>query len=133
MLKWAGAAYLIWLGIRAIRGAGKAADAAVARRPASPQSAFLTTLAVGAFHPKTIVFFLAFATQFVSPAGDYATQAAIMVATFTAVAAITDTGYALLASRASRLLGAPARRRWIERAGGGVLIAAGVATAAVRR
>jgi threonine/homoserine/homoserine lactone efflux protein len=133
MLKWVGAAYLVWLGVRAIRNAGASAGDAISRPPASPRAAFITTLAVGAFHPKTIVFFLAFATQFVSPTGDYAAQAAIMVATFTGVAAVTDTGYALLASRASRLLSAPPRRAWLERAGGGVLIAAGVATAAVRR
>jgi threonine/homoserine/homoserine lactone efflux protein len=133
VLKWVGAAYLILLGIRAIRNAGAASGEAATRPPASPRAAFLTTLAVGAFHPKTIIFFLAFATQFVSPAHDYLGQAAILVATFTTVAAMTDTGYALLATRAARLLEAPRRRQWLERAGGGVLIAAGVATAAVRR
>jgi threonine/homoserine/homoserine lactone efflux protein len=44
----------------------------------------------------------------------------------------TDTAYALIASHASQLLRKPAAMLWSKRAGGGVLIAAGVATAAVR-
>lgn len=131
-LKWAGALYLIVLGVRAIRRAG-ATSAAGTRPPASPRAAFATTLAVGTFHPKTIMFFVAFAAQFVSPAAPYLPQAAILVATYVAVAAITDTGYALTATRAARLIARPERRRWLERAGGGVLIAAGIATAAIRR
>ena len=132
MLKWAGALYLICLGVRAIRRAGAGAQA-MTRPPASTRTAFATTLAVGTFHPKTIMFFVAFAAQFITPDRDYVTQAAILIATFTTVAAITDSGYALAATRAAHLLGRPSRRRWMERAGGGVLIAAGLATAAVRR
>ncbi|NJR79210.1 LysE family translocator [Sphingomonas corticis] len=132
LLKWAGALYLVFLGVRAIRRAGQGGGA-WSRPPASPRAAFATTLAVGTFHPKTIMFFVAFAAQFISPSAAYLPQAAILVATFTAVAATTDAGYALAAARAARLLDRPARRRWLERAGGGVLIAAGVATAAVRR
>jgi threonine/homoserine/homoserine lactone efflux protein len=59
-------------------------------------------------------------------------QAAILVATFGAVVGTTDTAYALIASHASRLLKKPAAMLWSKRAGGGVLIAAGVATAAAR-
>lgn len=132
LLKWVGALYLVFLGVRAIRRAGQGGGA-WSRPPASPRAAFATTLAVGTFHPKTIMFFVAFAAQFISPSAAYLPQAAILVATFTAVAATTDAGYALAAARAARLLDRPARRRWLERAGGGVLIAAGVATAAVRR
>ena len=132
ILKWLGATYLILMGLWAIRNSGRARTDDSTVRPVSPKAAFLTNVAVGTFHPKTILFFMAFATQFISPDRSYLPQAAILVATFTAIAATTDSLYALAASRASGLLGGRSRR-WAERAGGGVLIAAGVATAAIRR
>jgi threonine/homoserine/homoserine lactone efflux protein len=134
VLKWAGAAYLIGLGVVTLvtaRGRAAAADAPPPR-PIRPRAAFLSNVALGAFHPKTIVFFVAFVPQFISAKGDYFTQAAILVATFGAVVGTTDTTYALIASHASQLLKKPAAMLWSKRAGGGVLIAAGVATAAAR-
>ena len=55
-----------------------------------------------------------------------------MAATFAAVVACTDTTYALIASHAAGFLRRPKAMLWSKRAGGGVLIAAGVATAAVQ-
>lgn len=132
VLKWLGALYLIVMGLIAIRRAGAVSDPAPARAIA-PGAAFLTTVAVGTFHPKTILFFMSFASQFVEPGAPYLPQAAILVATFTGMAAITDTIYALTASSAAALVRRPGVRRWAQRAGGGVLVAAGVATAAMRR
>lgn len=137
ILKWIGAAYLIGLGLFAI-GRSAAPSGAVGRAPGGtgairPRTAFLTNVGVGTFHPKTILFFVAFATQFISSERPYLPQAALLVATFTAVAGATDTAYALLASRASGLLQSTRARRWAGRAGGGALVAAGVATAALQR
>ncbi len=132
VLKWTGALYLVGLGAVAIaRSSGRTAHA-VPRTSVRPRVAFAGNVALGTFHPKTIVFFVAFAPQFVSPDGSYAVQAAILVATFGAVVGCTDTLYALAAARASRYLTRPATERWTRRAGGGVLIAAGLATAAAR-
>ena len=89
-------------------------------------------VALGTFDPKTIVFFVAFVPQFIDARGDYRTQALILVATFVLVVALTDTTYALAASGASRLLRKPSAALWMKRAGGGVLIAAGAATAVSR-
>jgi threonine/homoserine/homoserine lactone efflux protein len=132
VLKWAGALYLIALGVLAI-ARSRSGPAALAPAPISPRTAFLSNVAVGTFHPKTIVFFAAFAPQFISPDASYVLQAAILTATFTTVVGATDTAYALAAARASHLLKSPRARLWSKRAGGGVLIAAGVATAAVSR
>lgn len=132
ILKWIGAAYLILIGLWALWKSGSAVVPDAASRPISPRAAFISNVAVGTFHPKTIIFFVAFATQFISPEWNYWSQAAILIATFTAIAAATDTIYALAASRTSTLLRGETRR-WFERAGGCVLIAAGVATAAIRR
>ncbi len=60
-------------------------------------------------------------------------QAAVLIATFTVVVGLTDTAYALAASRAAGALRSPRAQLWSRRAGGGVLIAAGVATAAASR
>jgi threonine/homoserine/homoserine lactone efflux protein len=134
VLQWAGALYLIGLGLLAIARSRQGLDAeAVAPAPISPRTAFLSNVAVGTFHPKTIVFFVAFAPQFIRPDVNYALQAGILVATFGAVVGATDTLYALAASRASHLLRSPKATLWSRRAGGGVLIVAGVATAAASR
>jgi threonine/homoserine/homoserine lactone efflux protein len=133
ILKWAGALYLIGLGVATIMRSGGARNGAAApARAVSPRAAFASNIAVGTFHPKTIVFFVAFAPQFISARGDYALQTAILVATFGVVVGCTDTLYALAATRASRLLRRPTAAVWSKRASGGVLIAAGVATAAAR-
>lgn len=133
ILKWIGAAYLIVMGVIALATSARTARPAIAAPVIAPRTAFFANMAVATFHPKTILFFIAFAAQFISPARPFAPQAAILVATFTAIAAATDTSYALLAARASTLFARPAARRWLQRAGGGAFIAAGVATAAMRR
>ncbi len=131
VVKWAGASYLIGLGVVTIarsRGAPRQDDATPRL---GARAAFAGNVAVGTFHPKTIVFFVAFVPQFISPEAGYATQAAL-VATFCLVVGGTDTAYALAASRASKVLRTKRAAMWAKRAGGGVLIASGVATAAAR-
>lgn len=133
-LKWIGAAYLVTMGLITIvrsRADAEAAASATAA-PISVRVAFLSNAAVGAFNPKTLVFFVAFVPQFIDARGDYLLQAAILVATFCAVVAATDTAYALAAAHASQLVKNSRAMLWSKRAGGGVLIAAGVATAAAR-
>nr|MEA2797714.1 hypothetical protein [Phenylobacterium sp.] len=133
VLKWAGALYLIGLGVLAIARSRGGIDALSPPTPISPRAAFLSNVAVGTFHPKTIVFFVAFAPQFIRADASYPLQAGILIATFAGVVGATDTAYALAAARASHLLRSPRAALWSRRAGGGVLIAAGVATAAASR
>jgi threonine/homoserine/homoserine lactone efflux protein len=102
------------------------------RRVIAPRTAFASNVALGTFHPKTIVFFVAFVPQFIDSHGDYRTQALILTATFVFTVALTDTLYALAASSAARLLRGPSAALWMKRAGAGVLIAAGAATAVSR-
>ena len=132
VLKWAGALYLVALGAVAIARSSGAVSDAIPRTSVRPRVAFASNVALATFHPKTIVFFVAFAPQFVSPDGSYAVQATVLVATFSVVVGCTDTLYALVAARASKFLMRPGPERWMQRAGGGVLIAAGLATAAAR-
>ena len=130
ILKWLGALYLIGLGVNTIARSGNRSDIAPPRKAISPRAAFAGNVAVGMFHPKTIVFFVAFAPQFIRADGDYALQAMTLVLTFGLIVGCTDTIYALGAVRASRLVSSPGAGRWVKRAGGGVLIAAGLVTAA---
>lgn len=133
LLKWIGAFYLIAIGLWAIlRARGDDASGAIGR-PVSPRAAFLTNIAVGTFHPNTILFFVAFATQFIRTDAPYLPQAAILVATFTLIAAVTDTLYALTAASASGLIRRPRVRKWVQHAGGGAVLSAGVAVATMRR
>lgn len=133
ILKWVGALYLITIGLIAIVRSNDRRMATETAQPISPRAAFFTNIAVGTFHPKTILFFLAFASQFIRADEAYLPQAAILVVTFTAIAAVTDTLYALTASTASGLIRRPHVRKWCQRAGGSVVMSAGIAMAAMRR
>jgi threonine/homoserine/homoserine lactone efflux protein len=134
VLKWAGALYLIALGVFTLSGTRPpCVGLSAGERTVSPRMAFLGNVAVGVFHPKTIVFFVAFVPQFISARSPYAPQAALLALTFCGAVSITDTAYALAASGASRWLRRPGVALWSRRASGGVLVAAGVATAAARR
>lgn len=133
ILKWAGALYLIGLGVLALLRSRWEGLAHAAPEAIPPRVAFASNVAIGAFHPKTIVFFVAFAPQFISPDAPYVRQAAILVATFALVVGCTDTLFALAAARAGNLLRTPRAVAWSKRAGGAVLIAAGAATALSRK
>ena len=65
-IRWAGAAYLVWLGVRAIREASDAAER-VALEPASPGAIFRQGMLTNVLNPKVALFFLAFLPQFVDP------------------------------------------------------------------
>ncbi|WP_017669611.1 LysE family translocator [Blastomonas sp. AAP53] len=133
ILKWAGALYLITIGLIAIVRSTDQTNSGTPGRAISARTAFLTNIAVGTLHPKTILFFIAFASQFIRADEPYLLQAGIIVATFTLIAAATDTVYALTASRASGLIERPYFRKWAQRAGGGAVLSAGLAMAALRR
>ncbi len=134
LVKWAGALYLIGLGLLTlVNSRGRQADNAAPAPPVSARVAFTSNVAIGVFHPKTIVFFVAFVPQFISAKSAYFPQAALLILTFCAVVGVTDTLYALAAANAAHLLRRPGADLWAKRAGGGVLVAAGVPTAAVRK
>jgi len=132
VLKWTGAVYLIGLGVAALARSGRGTVEVRTRAPITPRSAFVSNVALGTFHPKTIVFFVAFVPQFIDSHAGYWPQALVLIGTFALIVGLTDTAYALAASSASRLLRRPSAAVWMKRAGAGVLIAAGAATAVSR-
>lgn len=133
ILKLAGAAYLILLGVRTLLSAGRRPVGEHIVAPAiGMRTAFLGNLAIGTFHPKTIVFFVAFAPQFIMADRPYWSQAALLIATFCGVVAMTDGLYAVLAARAAGFLRGHRALRWSKRVSGVVLIGSGLTTAATR-
>lgn len=133
VLKWIGALYLIAVGLFAIIKSTDRTGDTPSGKAISARVAFFTNVAVGTFHPKTILFFMAFASQFIRADEPYLLQVGVIVMTFTLVAATTDTLYALAASQASGIIRQPRVRKWAQRAGGGAVMSAGIAMAAMRR
>ena len=136
-LKWAGAAYLVWIGLRMWRApaAMPVDDEGGEPSPACGltarvfRDAFLVTL----FNPKGIVFFVAFVPQFIEPGQAYGPQAALLVAVFVVLGLANAFLYVLIASRARRLVRQQRFMRGLNRLGGTCLIGAGIAAAMARR
>lgn len=124
LLRLAGAAYLVWLGVRMWRSDGSLGAAAGARAR-SPRALFLQGFLVIGSNPKALVFFGAFIPQFVDPAAPAAPQVALLGLTFMAVATLLDGAYALAAGRAGAAL-TRGRVRWVERVSGSFLVAGGL-------
>jgi threonine/homoserine/homoserine lactone efflux protein len=128
-VRFAGAAYLVWLGIKLIRAPaeGVSADA-----PPPPRGGFfLQGLLVLLSNPKVLVFFGAFIPQFVDMAKDHVSQVALLGITFMATAGLTDAIYALLAGRARKFFSVR-RTRLLSRVSGGFMIGGGVWLALTR-
>ncbi len=129
-LKWLGAAYLVWLGIKLFR-AGGTLDAKPREDAASPWKMLAHAWLVTALNPKSITFFVAFLPQFLDPRADFWTQMLIFEATFVTLAFANAFGYALLAARARSAIASPRAISAFNKAGGTLLIGAGVATVAI--
>ncbi|MEM8822905.1 MAG: LysE family translocator [Pseudomonadota bacterium] len=133
VLKWVGAVYLIWLGIKLWRSAKTVSLADMTVSEVSPRAVFTHATVVTALNPKSIVFFIAFVPQFIRPEASLLQQFAILIATFVGLATINALLYALLADRMRAGLRRPSVLRGLTRAGGGALVAMGAITALTRR
>ena len=129
-VRFAGAAYLVWLGIKLIRSPVEGVS--VDEPPAPPRGGFfLQGFLVLLSNPKVLVFFGAFIPQFMDMSKDHFTQVALLGFTFMITGAITDSIYALLAGRV-RLLFSRERTRLLSRISGGFMIGGGVWLALMR-
>lgn len=109
VLRWIGVAYLLVLGLKAFFGR---ADDLVARRAAPSWSgAFWRGFAVSLTNPKTLLFYGAFLPQFIDPRGSASLQLFWLAVTFLGLAAIFDSGWALMATRLRHLLNLRPRLR----------------------
>jgi threonine/homoserine/homoserine lactone efflux protein len=128
VLQWAGAAYLVWLGIKALRAApsGPAATAAEPDWRRVLRDGFWVAL----LNPKTALFFAAFLPQFIDAQRPAAAQGLLLGAIFVAIAAVTDCLWVLAAARAApRLAGLGGRPAVGRYATAAVFIGLGLVTA----
>jgi threonine/homoserine/homoserine lactone efflux protein len=125
-VKYAGALYLVYLGVKALR-----APLADELPPAAPARHVLRDgFIVALFNPKTAIFFAAFLPQFMGGGASPALQGPLLGVVFVLIAAITDTIYALAAGAlAPRLRRAGAARSLGRLLTGGAFIALGLFTA----
>jgi threonine/homoserine/homoserine lactone efflux protein len=133
VIKWIGSAYLIWLGVCALRARGTVLAARPAIGDAAGARLVARGFAVQVANPKALVFFTALLPQFIDPAGSVARQVGILALTSIAIEFTVLAGYGVLAGRASRIAETPRVAAWLERAAGGLLIVAGLRMAALRR
>lgn len=136
LVKLAGAAYLVWMGLKMWREAARADAAARLDLPAAALAVtpvakiFRDGFVVALLNPKTALFFAAFLPQFMSPALPALTQSLSLGALFVLVAGSTDLGYVVLASWvAPRLRRADDARRHGQRAAGTAFIGLGLLAA----
>lgn len=133
VLKFAGAAYLVLLGVQAWRHRGNVPLPSGAGR--ARRRAFREGLVVGLTNPKAIVFFAAVLPQFVDPAGSTATgQMLVLGMLFCALASAVDVGWALGAGTARDWFARSPRRLRVTGGGGGLmLVGTGIGVAATGR
>jgi threonine/homoserine/homoserine lactone efflux protein len=113
VVKYLGAVYLLYLGVQAIR-APRTGDAAPAPAPASLARIFRDGFVVALLNPKTAVFFAAFLPQFMNAETPAIVQSVTLGSIFVAIAAFTDTAYALAAGALAPVL---IRARGVRAAG----------------
>lgn len=133
-LKWIGAFYLVFLGVKMFRSAATATLGNMKNvQAASAANVFGHLAMVTALNPKSIVFFIAFAPQFITVNSPLLPQFSILIATFVTLAALNSLAYAMLADKLRAKIARPSVLAWVSRLSGTALVAMGVATAAFRR
>lgn len=129
VVKFAGAAYLVYLGVKALRPTDGGVEVAPSQEPGLGRI-FRQGCLVALLNPKTALFFAAFLPQFIDPAGSAIVQSVLFGTLFVLIAACTDTAYVLAAGVARTTLGnvkiAPALGRYASAA---VFVGLGIFTA----
>lgn len=125
IVKWAGAAYLAFLGARALfaRPHALGIDGGASPEPGAAGAAFASGFVTQVANPKAIVFFVAVLPQFVDPRGNLGLQMLVLAAISQAAEVAVLSGYIGAAAQLRRSGAAARASLWIERAGGAILLA----------
>jgi threonine/homoserine/homoserine lactone efflux protein len=135
VLKWAGALYLIYLGIKLWRAPAVPLGAAAAGQGArrSVGRAIAESFSVTLLNPKGLLFFAAFLPQFIDPHRAVLPQVIVLALTFELLAASSLALYIFMTARARHIMDSPRAIKIMNRAGGTMLIGAGLLTASLKR
>lgn len=133
VVKWIGAAYLVWLGIGLWRAPAPAlaVRAPGTTRAARPRRLFSQGFLVAVSNPKALIFFAAFLPQFMVPGASFAEHLLVLGGTFVVVEILYELMLAGLAQRIAPWLGRHGRA--FNRAAGGTFVGIGAALAAAER
>ena len=130
-LRWAGAAYLIYIGIKQWRGASEPLK--IENATVSKTNLFVQGLVVTIPNPKSLIFIAAFLPQFIDAARPLGYQLTYIVASFLVITFTVTSIWALIAGRASRFLQSRRAFTSVLRTAGGLMVVAGVGLALARR
>jgi homoserine/homoserine lactone efflux protein len=128
LLRWLGAVYLVWLGIRAWRQAGRTQSSAPGQRVNFSRGLF-----VALTNPKTIAFCSAFLPQFIDPGRPAGLQLAVMCTAWVVLGACSDSCWAIASSFGRTWFMSAPRARLLGRVSGVALVGAGVWLSLARR
>lgn len=132
LLKWIGAIYLIYLGVRLWTSKSNQVEIQSEQGGSSGRSLFRSSFIVTALNPKSITFFIAFFPQFISGSGTIG-QLCVLGLTFLALAALNALIYGMFAGQFNDILQKQSARQWLNRGGGSALIGAGIVTAGLKQ
>ncbi len=130
-LRWAGAAYLVYLGIKQWRSAGIPIE--IDTPPASKTNMFVQGMVVTILNPKSLIFIAAFLPQFIDSTRPIGLQFAYIVPTFLLIGFTVTAVWAIVAGKASGLLQNQRAFTSVLRGSGGLMIIAGLGLALARR
>jgi threonine/homoserine/homoserine lactone efflux protein len=134
VIKYIGAAYLVWIGIRLLRAPAPTAEVQSLGTAAPPSLRALARqeFTVAAGNPKAILVFTAFFPQFVVP-GAYASSYVLLGATFLVFELVAIALYAMLGARMRRLANGSRAMRWFNKVSGSMMVGFGLILAFTRR
>lgn len=134
-LKWAGAAYLVWLGVNLLRKPRSAFETGAGETP--PSGGLVAALAKGFWNnllnPKVGVFYVSFLPQFIPPGASPAAFGLLLAAIHVVMGLAWAGGLILATAPIAKALRKPGVVRWLDRITGGVFVAFGVRIALERR
>jgi homoserine/homoserine lactone efflux protein len=134
LVKWIGAAYLCWIGLRMLLAPPAHPDLGPGHaEPSRARSALALGFLTQGANPKALAFFAALLPQFVDPERPVASQLAVLGFTSLAIEAVVLVLYLLAGARLRRVAAREAYATKLHRAGGALLIGAGAGLAALRR